>query len=393
MLTNLYAWFQSLLQTNIVFSGAAGAALMAAASAYFYIIVKHTWRSLISLFTIEIQCKNDSDIYKDLNHYLVHLKLIGRRVQIEDCWVDGKNSGSTTLSVGVHYFMLNRRPLIVIKSRPEHENTTYLLAENLTLIFLFRRDKKFVQDFITNIIRLPESRINIRHYTGYKWETIATRSKRTFDSIVLPPDTLSKITGDLDTFKASEDTHSQHALVHKRGYMFYGKPGCGKTSSVIAMASYLDYNIYVYSLNALDNTEYIRSFGQIPSGSIVLYEDVDAMLSSIQCRSEESELIDTGKGVTLATLLNVLDGVYSKDGIVTIMTTNYLDKLDSAITRPGRVDCLIEFTKLQREQCSEMFDLFIKECNETKQAFLDSFDYPVAGSLMQEALLIKLNLF
>jgi chaperone BCS1 len=38
-----------------------------------------------------------------------------------------------------------------------------------------------------------------------------------------------------------------------------------------------------------------------------------------------------------------------------IMTTNYPEKLDSALIRPGRVDLQIKFTLATREQISEIF--------------------------------------
>ena len=42
--------------------------------------------------------------------------------------------------------------------------------------------------------------------------------------------------------------------------------------------------------------------------------------------------------LSLADLLNVLDGVVSTQGIIVIMATNYSDSLDPALIRPGRID-------------------------------------------------------
>lgn len=42
--------------------------------------------------------------------------------------------------------------------------------------------------------------------------------------------------------------------------------------------------------------------------------------------------------VTLSGLLNCLDGVTSTEARILFMTTNYLDRLDPALIRPGRVD-------------------------------------------------------
>ena len=42
--------------------------------------------------------------------------------------------------------------------------------------------------------------------------------------------------------------------------------------------------------------------------------------------------------VTLTGLLNALDGAVGSEGRITFLTTNYLDRLDAALIRPGRVD-------------------------------------------------------
>lgn len=42
--------------------------------------------------------------------------------------------------------------------------------------------------------------------------------------------------------------------------------------------------------------------------------------------------------VTFSGLLNCLDGVASTEARILFMTTNYLNRLDPALVRPGRVD-------------------------------------------------------
>lgn len=42
--------------------------------------------------------------------------------------------------------------------------------------------------------------------------------------------------------------------------------------------------------------------------------------------------------VTLSGLLNAIDGVASSEDRVIFMTTNHVERLDSALIRPGRVD-------------------------------------------------------
>ncbi len=59
--------------------------------------------------------------------------------------------------------------------------------------------------------------------------------------------------------------------------------------------------------------------------------------------SEENGRLD------LATLLNALDGVRETPGRIMILSTNYPERLDEALLRPGRFDLLLEFAKHDRE--------------------------------------------
>ena len=59
--------------------------------------------------------------------------------------------------------------------------------------------------------------------------------------------------------------------------------------------------------------------------------------------------------VTLAGLLNAIDGVASPSGYVLMMTTNHKDALDPALIRAGRVDMRVEFDRASQEQAKALF--------------------------------------
>ena len=54
---------------------------------------------------------------------------------------------------------------------------------------------------------------------------------------------------------------------------------------------------------------------------------------------------ESADSLDLATLLNVLDGVRETPGRIIILSTNYPERLDEALLRPGRFDMMIEFEK------------------------------------------------
>ena len=47
--------------------------------------------------------------------------------------------------------------------------------------------------------------------------------------------------------------------------------------------------------------------------------------------------------LTLSGLLNIMDGILETPGFVIIMISNYPERLDGALIRPGRIDLKIEF--------------------------------------------------
>lgn len=49
--------------------------------------------------------------------------------------------------------------------------------------------------------------------------------------------------------------------------------------------------------------------------------------------------------LTLSGLLNAIDGVASAEDRILFMTTNYIEQLDEALIRPGRVDLIQLFDK------------------------------------------------
>merc|ERR1712061_134806 len=59
--------------------------------------------------------------------------------------------------------------------------------------------------------------------------------------------------------------------------------------------------------------------------------------------------------LTLANLLEVLDGVMEMEGRMLVITTNYPEKLDKALIRPGRIDMKVNFGPMRGKGITDMF--------------------------------------
>jgi chaperone BCS1 len=65
-----------------------------------------------------------------------------------------------------------------------------------------------------------------------------------------------------------------------------------------------------------------------------------------------------GFSLTLSGLLNIVDGVGAGEGRIMVATTNYYDRLDEALIRPGRIDLEVKFELASKYQAREQFSQF-----------------------------------
>ncbi|MCC5731012.1 AAA family ATPase, partial [Klebsiella pneumoniae] len=99
----------------------------------------------------------------------------------------------------------------------------------------------------------------------------------------------------------------------------------------------------------------------ISSGVLVILEDVDSILATHSREGEDAPTDDDREDVTLGGLLNVLDGQMTPHGCIFGLTTNYLDRLDKAIYREGRVECLEELGYMDNFQLRNLYKHFFKK--------------------------------
>lgn len=189
---------------------------------------------------------------------------------------------------------------------------------------------------------------------------------RSMDSVVLPEGVKNKITGDLDTFLEKDTAlwYQKHGLPYKRSYLFYGLPGTGKTSIITALAGKHKKNVCFVCLSdqKMDDRQLTMAFEQLPPEPFVVLEDIDSIFS----KNRDSKVKNF---LTFSGLLNALDGIGYKFGAVFFMTTNFVDRLDSALLRAGRCDVKLEFTKASDAQLTQYFRKFFVD--QTEAAVLD----------------------
>jgi hypothetical protein len=183
------------------------------------------------------------------------------------------------------------------------------------------------------------------------WSSIPMRTP---DTVILPEGQMEEIIREIKVFTGYEQIYSLLGVPYHHGILLSGSPGTGKSSAAQAIASAMRRQTYSASLATFEsNDAFIKFIKSVSPNSIVLLEDVDVAKAST---SRDTDY----KGVTMDTLLNVLDGVLSPHGCIFILTTNHLENLGEAVIRPGRVDATYDITYLVDEQLERLCRKFMK---------------------------------
>lgn len=288
-----------------------------------------------------------------------------------------------------HTYMGNRYKRIEIVSLSCVGRSTQPIKDLIEHIYYLNKDK----ERSLTIIRRP--------YTGgygsrLTWSRLTSKPRRALDTVILEADQKEQVLADVEEYmdEATMNFYANHGIPYRRGYLFHGPPGVGKTSFALALAS--KFNLDVYNLTLLDHdltdSDLISLLNQLPGRSLLLLEDIDTAGLSRKGKSTSSRrsvmkrrmklppgmaaaarqgqsATDGGEGepdssdetssttsrVTLSGLLNAIDGVAAPEGHILIMTTNKPHDLDDALVRAGRISVRVEFKNASKKQAEEIF--------------------------------------
>ena len=247
------------------------------------------------------------------------------------------------------------------------------------------QDRYFDKKSSKTIVRRPATK-EMRSRGRNPWTRVATRPSRPMDTVVLEHDQKERVLADINEYlhPASPRWYANRGIPYRRGYLFHGPPGTGKTSLSFAIAGIFGLDIYCISLlePTLTEEDLGLLFNNLPRRCVVLLEDIDSaglvrrdepeeaekakdkdantqigaeIAKAIKSVQDKSDKTKNNQGISLSGLLNAIDGVASHEGRVLVMTTNFPEKLDEALIRPGRVDMEVGFTMASRSQIRKLF--------------------------------------
>lgn len=261
---------------------------------------------------------------------------------------------------GMHMFWWRNRPVFLERRYMSKEGDDSRRNKPIeTLRFrTIGRSQAIIRRLIADVreFSLATNMVSIRVWSDHYWLNVPAKAPRPIDSIILPDGQIDRIIDDLEWFIAARDWYRQRGIPYRRGYLFAGPPGCGKTSLVIALAGLYNRPICILTLGGdMDDNALVAAFNEAPANAIILIEDVDC---AFPAQSRESTQDNSGRRLTKAGLLNAIDGVATPDGRIVIMTTNYPERLDPALVRPGRADVHEHFQLLGPNDQQRMAERF-----------------------------------
>ena len=195
-------------------------------------------------------------------------------------------------------------------------------------------DKKLTEAFFAEVcVWSSEVRGEILVFKDGDWEKneelYDSIKSATFENVILPHSLKQQVLTDFEQFFQSRDVYEGFGIPWKRGALFIGPPGNGKTHTVKALINQLGRPcLYVKGFKSEYATEQenmgaVFARARVSTPCLMVLEDLDSMID------EENRSF----------FLNELDGFEKNTGLVVLATTNYPDRLDPAIlNRPSRFD-------------------------------------------------------
>jgi hypothetical protein len=162
------------------------------------------------------------------------------------------------------------------------------------------------------------------------------------ENLIFNADIQSQIDTNILVPIKKQDECRRHKIPMKRGILLEGPYGTGKSLTAAMVARVCEENNVTFILlNRVQGLKTALELAVRFGHSVVFSEDVDLIAQDRDAKTND--------------LILVIDGVVSKNSpIMTILTTNHVERLNPVILRPGRLDAIISIREPDAETVQKL---------------------------------------
>ena len=202
-------------------------------------------------------------------------------------------------------------------------------------------------------------------------------STKTFDNLC--GEDVRMLKNRVDFFLNNRDWYESKGIPYQLGIILSGPCGTGKSSAIRAIANATDRCILNVNLAGITTSSQLKRLFLSPTVSvfetddhteatsmhlpigdrIYVLDEVDALGAVVASRANALDNAEPlPDELNLGELLNIFDGGVEVPGRIIVMLSNYPERIDSALMRPGRIDVHIEFSLCTRDALAELFRMY-----------------------------------
>jgi chaperone BCS1 len=330
-------------------------------------------------FTVRVEFHNSDKIFYHLDCWFNDQKFIQRFRTLKVKSGQWGDSDDTQITAGFGYHWFFHKYRLYKYTRTKQDSQGIATEKETIEITLYGRSQKKVRALVAHIVKEimsgeRDDEIKLYEYSRDYWSFLTKIPKRPWESLVLNGTIKEDIEQCILDF-ANEDEVKwklENGINNKITIQLEGPPGTGKTTFVKTLASKLNKDIYILSLNEVSDKGLRDALNSVPDNAIVLMEDIDSCSSTKQRKVSRKETVlqpvegeqDNSSAMSLLSIqgiLNALDGITSNSGRIVFTTTNHPENIDKAIMRKGRINHRFYFGSLDEEAIRKFLNRFFDD--------------------------------